>query len=575
MDNLLQANTPVQREGAQPTPSFPPGSLPSSPQVSFLTAPCQPPAPLAMVLTNSPPPPRQATSPKLGARSPWKGRLGSSRMSKTESLANKQGSMIHEPPELDLDADLEKELSLEPEVVEEVPHVFRIVLTGGPCGGKTTALSTIADYLRSLGTQVFMVPENATIFANGGAGFPVHSSKAQQMCWESSRIMCQMKMEDCFIQIAKSSGKPTVVLCDRGTMDAAAYMDSQRWNELMEQMGWQTDMLREERYDAVIHLHSTAIGAEDYYTLSNNQARREGLQQAAELDQKIAAVWKGHPHVEYIDNSTDFPQKIIRVVEAICRILGMHAPTSNGFFKVFGISRDFKDVLPRLCIRFEEFFVQTDFLKNSSAENNQSVRVRRQRDHASELSLYTCSSRAVLANNKVAIEERAIDAKEYFSLLKQVDTTVAPVRRWRRCFEYNDTYFQLDEYEDDQLLLSVEVPSEDMEVTLPPWIQEYVTATDVYTNLYNTAQRLFQLQAEKAAGKDLPGGVSLQERLLGDGGLPLASSPNGSAGGPQLRPALASEFDSVADLDGEDKRSLSSVQSPTGEPGQWSRMGSG
>lgn len=52
-------------------------------------------------------------------------------------------------------------------------------------------------------------------------------------------------------------------------------------------------MLREERYDAVIHLHSTAIGAEDYYTLSNNQARREGLQQAAELDQKIAAVWTG------------------------------------------------------------------------------------------------------------------------------------------------------------------------------------------------------------------------------------------------------------------------------------------
>ncbi len=52
------------------------------------------------------------------------------------------------------------------------------------------------------------------------------------LCWplpapESSRILCQMRMEECFIRIAKSSGKPTVVLCDRGTMDAAAYMDSQ------------------------------------------------------------------------------------------------------------------------------------------------------------------------------------------------------------------------------------------------------------------------------------------------------------------------------------------------------------
>ena len=42
--------------------------------------------------------------------------------------------------------------------------------------------------------------------------------------------------------------------------------------------------------------------------------------------------------------------------------------------------------------------------------------------------------------------------------LLQRDTTVAPVRRWRRCFEYQDIYFQLDEFEDDQLLLlSVEV----------------------------------------------------------------------------------------------------------------------
>ena len=327
-------------------------------------------------------------------------------------------SMINEVFDLDeITEDFEKDQG---DTADLDPHVFRIVLTGGPCGGKTTALSTIADYLRSLGTQVFMVPENATIFANGGAGFPVHSSKAQQMCWESSRIMCQMMMEDSFIRIAKSSGKPTVVLCDRGTMDAAAYMETQRWNELIDQMGWMTDGLREERYDAVIHLHTTAIGAEDYYTLQNNEARRENIDEARELDHKIKRVWMGHPHIEYIDNSTDFPEKIIRVVEAICRILGLHAPTSSGFFKVFRISREFKDAMPQLYIRFEEFFVQTTFLKNSSPENSQSIRHRKQRDHASELSLYTFSSRKVLPNRKVAIEERAITAKEYVALHQQV-----------------------------------------------------------------------------------------------------------------------------------------------------------
>jgi CYTH domain-containing protein len=301
-------------------------------------------------------------------------------------------------------------------------------------------------------------------------------------------------------------------------MDAAAYMDNQRWSELMEQMKWETDMIREERYDAVIHLETTAIGAEEYYTLQNNECRRETPEEAAALDEKIKQVWKGHPHVEYIDNSTDFPRKIIRVVEAICRILGMHAPTSSGFFKNFRISRKFKEVMPSLCLRFEEFFVQTDFLKNSSADNSQSVRHRKQRDHTSELSLYTHSTRCI-TNKKVVLEERAITAKEYVALLKQRDTTVAPVRRWRRCFEYQDIYFQLDEFEDDQLLLlSVEVPNEDAQVDLPPWIQKYVLDEDVQHNMYEFAKRLYntekKMKEEQSLGRLRPALLNDRKRSL-------------------------------------------------------------
>ena len=58
----------------------------------------------------------------------------------------------------------------------------------------------------------------------------------------------------------------------------------------MEQMKWETDMIREERYDAVIHLETTAIGAEEYYTLQNNECRRETPEEAAALDEKIKQV---------------------------------------------------------------------------------------------------------------------------------------------------------------------------------------------------------------------------------------------------------------------------------------------
>src|SRR3989338_4514898 len=45
----------------------------------------------------------------------------------------------------------------EPKQKGEV-QIFRIVLTGGPCAGKSSAMSLIARRLMSLGFQVFLVP---------------------------------------------------------------------------------------------------------------------------------------------------------------------------------------------------------------------------------------------------------------------------------------------------------------------------------------------------------------------------------------------------------------------------------
>lgn len=45
---------------------------------------------------------------------------------------------------------------------------WRLVLTGGPCGGKTTAQNRLATFFESLGWRVFRVPETATILLNGG-----------------------------------------------------------------------------------------------------------------------------------------------------------------------------------------------------------------------------------------------------------------------------------------------------------------------------------------------------------------------------------------------------------------------
>ena len=48
---------------------------------------------------------------------------------------------------------------------------IQLVLTGGPCGGKTTGQAHLATFFESLGWKVFRVPETATVLMSGGIAF--------------------------------------------------------------------------------------------------------------------------------------------------------------------------------------------------------------------------------------------------------------------------------------------------------------------------------------------------------------------------------------------------------------------
>ena len=50
-------------------------------------------------------------------------------------------------------------------------RVYKLVLTGGPCGGKTTGQAKVASFFEGLGWKVFRVPETATVLMSGGIAF--------------------------------------------------------------------------------------------------------------------------------------------------------------------------------------------------------------------------------------------------------------------------------------------------------------------------------------------------------------------------------------------------------------------
>ncbi|GFS18627.1 TRPL translocation defect protein 14 [Elysia marginata] len=49
---------------------------------------------------------------------------------------------------------------------------YKVVLTGGPCGGKTTGQTRLSTFFENLGWKVYRAPESALTYLSGGVRFP-------------------------------------------------------------------------------------------------------------------------------------------------------------------------------------------------------------------------------------------------------------------------------------------------------------------------------------------------------------------------------------------------------------------
>ncbi len=79
------------------------------------------------------------------------------------------------------------------ENLEDGGNVFHIVLTGGPCAGKTTALERLSAFLRERGFRVFTVPEAATMLFSNGVFFSDLSSEDNVATFQAKLMGVQIR----------------------------------------------------------------------------------------------------------------------------------------------------------------------------------------------------------------------------------------------------------------------------------------------------------------------------------------------------------------------------------------------
>jgi len=192
--------------------------------------------------------------------------------------------------------------------------ITKIVITGGPCAGKSSVMPRIQEELGRLGYKVLIVSESATEFLTHGAQYS--DPKFQRYL-----IEYQLERERIYENFARQQEGDTLIVLDRGCLDCKAYMPEDEWAEVLKELHTNEIEIRDS-YDAVFHLMSTAKNSDLIYTQENNAARFESSEDAAiAADDAVYNVWASHPRRVVIENYPDFEDKVKMLIKEIIEFL--------------------------------------------------------------------------------------------------------------------------------------------------------------------------------------------------------------------------------------------------------------
>lgn len=359
---------------------------------------------------------------------------------------------------------------------EKKKSISKIVITGGPCAGKTTGMSWIQNAFTERGYTVLFIPEIATELISGGvAPWTCGSNGEYQKC----QLKLQMEKEKVFEYAARTmDSEKILIVCDRGALDNKAYMTDAEFAVAANYVGANEVELRD-GYDAVFHLVTAAKGAQKFYTTANNTARTETPEEAAALDDKLIAAWTGHPHLRIIDNAEGFEEKMKCLIKEIALFLGEPEP--------YEIERKYLIEYPEIsalealpnCEKVE--IIQT-YLQ---ADHDDEVRIR-QRGSRGNYIYFETRKKTISGLKRIEIERR-LTKDEYLERLMDADPTRMPIRKDRYCLADGNQYFEIDIYPfwNDQAILEIELSDPEEEIRFPKMLKviREVTEDEAYKNV--------------------------------------------------------------------------------------------
>ncbi|EDS25741.1 conserved hypothetical protein [Culex quinquefasciatus] len=278
----------------------------------------------------------------------------------------------------------------------------------------------------------------------GGSSDEADTDVGGSYKFQENLIRTMIQIENTFFELGRSCTRNCLIICDRGVMDASAFVSKEKWERMLKTNTWNPVELRDNRYNHILHMVSAANGAEAFYSTEDHACRSEGVDLARELDYKSAAAWIGHPYFDVIDNSTDFENKVNRMIECVCQKLGIDTGD-----RLLTTSKKVKFLVSELPVdslfpAFQDFEVVHHYLQSAGPRVQARLRKRGQNGHFSYIHTIR---RPHLHGQSIEVKTQ-LTHRDYLNMLTQRDDAHFTIYKKRRCFLVNNQYFQMDIYKE-------------------------------------------------------------------------------------------------------------------------------
>ena len=193
-------------------------------------------------------------------------------------------------------------------------EVKKIVLTGGPCAGKTKILEYLVKELEKEGFYVIVVPETASQYISNNI-LP-NDDREHTLMFQDIILHTQLVKEEAaetYAEFIKDKNN-IIILYDRGIMDNRAYFSQTDYDNLLKKYNInELELL--DKYDLVIDLISTATLKKDSYEL--NETRSEDIEKASQIDKLTSLAWTLHKNLKVVKPTEKLEEKADIVLNLI------------------------------------------------------------------------------------------------------------------------------------------------------------------------------------------------------------------------------------------------------------------